>query len=207
MDPGWEADFLINLLAVNNLNAQALLATHIHADHIAAAARMADVLACPIYLSSQEISCSDYQHPHLKPFHHHEVIQAGTIECRVILTPGHTAGSTSFLIGERLFTGDTLFMEGCGLCSGPTGSMAQMYASLALLKSIIPDATKVYPGHLFTKPLGASFGSLKVDNFYLKINSQAVFNSFCGRLARQKNAPPPIGSVGLVVPGLVNFET
>lgn len=70
----------------------------------------------------------------------------GDITVKAIHTPGHHIGSVSFLIGNSLFSGDTLFFETVGVTKYPTGSPDDMKESVKKLKMLPPEVT-VYPGH------------------------------------------------------------
>ncbi|MCR4896845.1 MAG: MBL fold metallo-hydrolase [Lachnospiraceae bacterium] len=77
-----------------------------------------------------------------------ELTLAG-ITFRVIATPGHTAGSACFYVEEAGFlpAGDTLFEESVGRTDFPTGSMSALVRSVREKLFVLPDDTKVYPGH------------------------------------------------------------
>lgn len=75
-------------------------------------------------------------------------IQVGKISGQVMHTPGHTSGSLCFMIGDALFTGDTLFSGGCGRLF--EGSPKQMYDALNCRIKLLPPRTKVYFGHEYT---------------------------------------------------------
>ncbi len=75
-----------------------------------------------------------------------DVLDLCGISFRVLATPGHTAGSCSFLAGDALFTGDTLFAGDCGRTDLPTGSAGKLRESLKLLFGLDGDYT-VYAGH------------------------------------------------------------
>ena len=75
-----------------------------------------------------------------------EVLSLAGLAVRVIATPGHTAGGASFLIGDRLYSGDTLFAGDIGRSDLPTGSGAQLVASVKKLYALEGDYT-VCPGH------------------------------------------------------------
>jgi hydroxyacylglutathione hydrolase len=65
----------------------------------------------------------------------------------VIHTPGHTQGSVVFLLGERLFGGDTLFRRGVGRTDLPGGDSKALVASIQEKLYVLPEETIVYPGH------------------------------------------------------------
>ena len=81
-----------------------------------------------------------------KLVHEGDTVTAAGLTFTVLHTPGHTAGSVCYQIGDKLFTGDTLFRFGGGRTDLPTGSSEQMQASLA---RVVPMARnlEIYPGH------------------------------------------------------------
>ena len=78
-----------------------------------------------------------------------EQIQAGTLRFSVVHTPGHTPACVSYLFGDQIFTGDTLFMPdmGTGRCDFPAGSASDLYHSITEKLYSLPDETRVYVGH------------------------------------------------------------
>ena len=78
-----------------------------------------------------------------------DILHIGNIECKVIHTPGHTAGGSSlYLEKERLvFTGDTLFKGTWGRTDFPTGDINKIMQSICNKLLVLPDDTIVYPGH------------------------------------------------------------
>ena len=77
------------------------------------------------------------------------MLAAGALEVRVIATPGHTPACVCYLVGDTLFTGDTLFMPdyGVGRCDFPSGSAEILYDSVVGRLYALPDATRVFVGH------------------------------------------------------------
>ena len=88
-----------------------------------------------------------------------ERIRLGNEEITVLHTPGHTRGSTCYLCGEILITGDTLFSEGFGRCDLWGGDMEQMRASLSRLSALDKSIT-IYPGHGCSARLGDALDSV-----------------------------------------------
>lgn len=78
-----------------------------------------------------------------------EEISAAGMSCRVIATPGHTAGGCCYYFEEAgfLLSGDTLFAESVGRTDFPTGNMGTLVRSVKDRLFVLPDETKVYPGH------------------------------------------------------------
>ncbi|MBR1930807.1 MAG: MBL fold metallo-hydrolase [Lachnospiraceae bacterium] len=77
-----------------------------------------------------------------------ELVIAG-MRCRVLATPGHTVGGCCFYFEEAgfLISGDTLFQDSVGRTDLPTGSMGTLVRSIREKLFVLPDETKVYPGH------------------------------------------------------------
>lgn len=76
-----------------------------------------------------------------------DLLEFGSQSLRVIATRGHTAGSSSFLWHDRLLTGDTLLIGGCGRTDFQQGDAASLYESITGRLLTLPDDTLVYPGH------------------------------------------------------------
>ena len=137
---------------------EALLLTHAHFDHAGNAKKLQDdgakvyisQLDAPKLLNEQNLSgdfgrafdylTADYT------FNDGDVLSVCGFEIKVIATPGHTDGSVCFLIGNMLFTGDTLFLESVGRTDFITGDRAQLVSSVKKLFDLEGDYT-VYPGH------------------------------------------------------------
>ena len=135
-----------------------VLLTHGHFDHTggcvalqAAGAKVGCTEAeKPLVLGSDNMA--SHFHAHVPAFcvdftfRDGDVLQLCGMEIRVIATPGHTAGGATFLVGDRLFTGDTLFAGDVGRTDLPTGSGAQLEASVRKLYALEGDFV-VCPGH------------------------------------------------------------
>lgn len=137
---------------------EALLLTHAHFDHAGNAKKLQEdgakvyisELDAPKLLNEQNLSgdfgrefdylTADYT------FKDGDVINVCGFEIKVIATPGHTDGSVCFLIGNMLFTGDTLFLESVGRTDFITGNREQLVSSVKKLFDLEGDYT-VYPGH------------------------------------------------------------
>ena len=84
-----------------------------------------------------------------------DVIELGNEKITVIHTPGHTKGSSCFLAGDTLITGDTVFADGYGRCDLYGGDIMKMRGSLKRLRDLDPNLT-IYPGHGAENRLGAA---------------------------------------------------
>jgi len=140
-----------------------ILETHAHADHISAGhwlksqlpgaklaigqgIRTVQKTFRPIFNLGEHFPVDGSQFDHL--FGDDEVFSIGNVGARVIPVPGHTNDSVAYLVGDALFTGDSLFMPDGGTerCDFPGGDAATLYHSIQRMFSL-PDATRVFVCH------------------------------------------------------------
>ena len=116
--------------------------THIHADHITAAlalrTKVDSQIAAPAF---DRLPCTDVGIEDDVPF------RVGSIVLLPLHTPGHTAGHFSYLVGDKLLTGDALLIDGCGRTDFQNGDADALYASVTEKLFVLPDETLVYPAH------------------------------------------------------------
>ena len=145
------------------LNVSYILETHAHADHLTGSKYLKESLPqAKVAINSnitkvqslfgevfnmKELDTTGAQFDEL--LDDGQVIKAGSIEVKVLHTPGHTPACASFLIGDNVFTGDLLFMpdSGTGRCDFPKGSAQDLYDSIKNKIYTLKDETKVYVGH------------------------------------------------------------
>jgi glyoxylase-like metal-dependent hydrolase (beta-lactamase superfamily II) len=121
-----------------------ILMTHSHFDHTGALKKLKKALAVPV--AAHE---ADAKSLPLKPdilLKDGDELQFGTQKLKVLHTPGHTPGSLCFLVNHYLFSGDTLFPGGPGRTSSAQ-AFEQIVASIREKLFVLPDETRVYPGH------------------------------------------------------------
>ena len=149
-------------LKKNGFTVAAILLTHGHFDHIWGASELRNATSAKIYaLDAEEKLLTDSnlnssamagRGATVKAnsfFKDGEETEIAGIKIKVIATPGHTIGSCCFYIPEAgfLLSGDTLFCESVGRTDLPTGSGATLGRSITEKLFVLPDETKVYPGH------------------------------------------------------------
>lgn len=140
-----------------------ILETHAHADHLSAGhwlkrelpgaklaigqgIRTVQKTFRPIFNLGEHFPVDGSQFDHL--FGDDEVFSVGNVSARVIPVPGHTNDSVAYLVGDALFTGDSLFMPdgGTARCDFPGGDASTLYRSIQRMFSL-PDATRVFVCH------------------------------------------------------------
>ena len=176
VDPAWEMDKIDRAVADAHARLRGILITHSHADHLHLARPLAAKYDCPIYMSKAEIAASGFDVPQLVGIDEIPWL-VGQMLIEPILTPGHTPGSTCYLIGDNLFTGDVLFAEGCGMCPD-TEAAYEMFASLAYLKTRLEPQTRVYAGHSYGHPPGRAMSHLLRENPFLQFSDKESFAAF-----------------------------
>ncbi|QPF31223.1 MBL fold metallo-hydrolase [Acinetobacter lwoffii] len=156
------ADKIIAYIKEQDLTVEWILETHVHADHLTAAQYLKAELSGKIAMSQkigivQETFGAIY-HLDIKQwnaqqlfdylFEDHESFQIGTLKAYNIPTPGHTPACLSYVIGDAVFVGDTLFMPdyGTARCDFPRGSAEQLYDSVQSLFQL-PEDTRVFLCH------------------------------------------------------------
>ncbi len=130
-------------LARLDLKLAYVLETHAHADHVTSAGRLRELTGARAAVPSGcGIAPAELQ------LNDGDIIGFGAGEQIVVLhTPGHTAGSVSYLWRGNVFTGDTLLIDGCGRTDFQSGSSTALYESIHGKLFVLPDATRMWPGH------------------------------------------------------------
>lgn len=163
IDPADNADYIVNQCRELGIMPVAILLTHGHFDHILAVEDLKKRLHVPVYAGAGEAALLQDAALNLSSSFGGEsyitqadcLLQDGeTVELlghsfKMIATPGHTGGSVCYLVeGEQvLFSGDTLFYQSFGRTDMPTGSRTEIIRSLKEKLFLLPEETKVYPGH------------------------------------------------------------
>lgn len=183
VDPAWDFDRIEQAIEVSNTTLKGILLTHSHFDHLHLAKPLAEKHNCPIWMSQEEIAISGYDAPQLEPIDE-TPIWVESLKIVPILTSGHTAGSMCYMIGNNLFSGDTLFIEGCGLCNDVLAAH-NMYESLNKIKTNVNETTRVFPGHKYARSPGEQFATVLQNNIYLQFTNKEDFAAY--RLRKGQN--------------------
>lgn len=161
-----QAGKLIEYVRSSQLEVDWVLETHVHADHLSAAPHVQQELGGTTAIGAQvsdvqgvfsaifniaDLASDGSQFDHL--FKDGDGFKVGSIDARVIATPGHTPACVTYLIGDSAFVGDTLFMPDYGTARTdfPGGSAQTLYASIQKILSL-PDDTRLFMCHDYKAP-------------------------------------------------------
>ncbi|MDP0561337.1 MAG: MBL fold metallo-hydrolase [Candidatus Endonucleobacter sp. (ex Gigantidas childressi)] len=183
----------LRLLDELNLQLIACLDTHTHADHITAAAKLAEATSCDIVQGmkspadrvSKRISDGDFIH-------------FGGYQIKCLYTPGHTDDSYCFFIengnDRMLFSGDTLLIRSTGRTDFQSGSATAQYHSLFDKLLQLPEGTKVYPGHDYIGWTVSTIGEEKRYNPRLQV---ANAEQYCQLMSALKLSRPKMMDIAV----------
>jgi hydroxyacylglutathione hydrolase len=178
IDPGCDAEVILDFLQARQLTVASYMLTHGHMDHISALAPLHDACPAPIGLHSKDITWAFTESNQMPPYGiprkpseisrvlaEGQVWQDGGLTYKVIESPGHTPGGVCFLFPTEsvLITGDTLFAGSVGRTDFPGGDSRVLKASLKRLAAL-DDPLKVYPGHGPTTTIGYE----KKTNYFMQ---------------------------------------
>jgi glyoxylase-like metal-dependent hydrolase (beta-lactamase superfamily II) len=141
------------LTELDTLKVGAILTTHGHPDHIQALEAVRGKTRARFVCHPEDAGMMPIPPDHR--VHDGETFQFGAHKLRALHTPGHTPGSTCFLIDDLLFSGDTLFPGGPGNTSSPNASFPTIIESIRGRLFTLPAKTRVLPGH----GLGTTIGT------------------------------------------------
>jgi hydroxyacylglutathione hydrolase len=159
IDPGAQADIILNRIDELGLDIVYIVLTHGHPDHTGALNKLKDATCTtfamhpadmPILRDKLLYSLLGFRHNDARPdleLSDNDKLKAGDLTLRVVHTPGHTPGGIC-LLGEGLvFTGDTLFNMSIGRTDLPGGNTPQLIESIQEKLLTLQDETIIYPGH------------------------------------------------------------
>ena len=141
VDCCFEADKILE--GAEGVNIVAIVQTHGHMDHVQVLAELKSKLQVPVYAHPGD----DYPVPIDVEVGENDSIDFGQRAAKVLHTPGHTPGGICLLAGKHLISGDTLFPGGPGNTWDNTQAFEQIIANIRDKLFVLPDETRVYPGH------------------------------------------------------------
>ena len=171
IDPVIEnTDQYIQLL--DELDVKLVLAvdTHIHADHVTALGNLRNRTDCATAMGDKTgVDCVSLR------FREGEKLCVDNLHLDILYTPGHTADSYSFVLPDRVFTGDTLLIRGTGRTDFQNGDPAAQYDSLFEKLLRLPRETLVYPAHDYNGMTVSTIGEEAQHNPRLQVDSKQAY--------------------------------
>jgi glyoxylase-like metal-dependent hydrolase (beta-lactamase superfamily II) len=171
IDPGDEANTILDYLEDRKLKCVAILLTHGHFDHVGAVDAVAEETGATVYMhelddakNSRQYMMRYYLPESGKYLKDGEVLNLAGLEFHIMATPGHTLGGVTIRCEDALFTGDTLFKGSCGRVDLPGGDMNTQLESIRRICQL-PGDYEVYPGHMVSSTLERE----RMYNYYCRI--------------------------------------
>ena len=183
IDPVLEhVNHYIKLLEELDLKLVKVIDTHIHADHVSGIRELRNKTNCITIMGDKtqadivSMKVSD-----------NEIIQVDNLKIKAMQTPGHTTESFSFLMNDRIFTGDTLLIRGTGRTDFQNGSPSDSYESIFNNILKLPEETLVYPAHDYKGNTVSTIKEEKRFNPRLQVKSKQEYINIMNNL----NLPNP----------------
>jgi len=173
VDSSYNAGEISRIIKAENLNLQYIINTHGHSDHTAGNQELSSISSAKVVAHTLSRNNADIK------LDDSDTLNIGTIQLKIIHTPGHTPDSMCLLIdNKKLLTGDTLFVGECGRTDMSGGNSRNMYDSLfhKLLK--LNDDVEVYPGHDYGSKPSSTIGEERRSNYTLEPRSLTDFIEF-----------------------------
>lgn len=169
VDPGGHNNNMVNFIKENGFDIEYIILTHGHGDHIGGVkAYLNEYPKAKLIAGSEEKELLENSNLNFsketcgvsislkadKYVADNEMLKIGEMELQFLHTPGHTPGGISILVGDILFSGDTLFAQSIGRTDFPGSSFNAIKSSIENKLYTLPNDTKVYPGHMGSTSIG-----------------------------------------------------
>jgi len=171
-----QVDRDLQLLRDLGLQLEYVLDTHTHADHVTGAGLLREATGAMTVAGPTGAPCAN------RKVRDGDVIQLGSITVRVLETPGHTDESVSYLVGDRVLTGDSLLIRLAGRTDFQNGNAELLYDSITQKLFTLPDDTLVYPGHDYRGFTVSTIGEEKSWNARIAGKTKQEFVAIMGSL-------------------------
>ncbi len=189
IDPAWQPERLLAALEEEGGRLTHILVTHAHPDHYALAPSLADRFSATLCLGRIEAEAFRVAGPRLHLLDDEDRLRVGETPLRALLTPGHTPGGLCYLFERDCFTGDTVFVEGCGRCDLPGSDAHAMYRSVRRLKSVLPPDVTLHAGHAFGKGPSLPLARVREENLYFHLEDPDMFVGMLTRRSQTHARP------------------
>mgnify|MGYP002525045647 CR=1 FL=1 len=177
----------IGLIEELELDLKYIIETHVHADHITSSCPLKQKFtnAKIVIGESNPVACADIL------IKEGESLKFGGYSIKAMSTPGHTDGCMSYVVGDKVFTGDALLIRSCGRCDFQGGSAEKLFDSISQLFTL-PDETFVYPAH--------DYGGRTVSSIW----EEKAFNEMIGGGVDKAEFVRRVNSMGLPLPAKIH---
>lgn len=163
IDPAWDGEAILSTLQENEWRLTHILLTHTHFDHVGGLATLKERTSAPVYAHAEAIPMLNAAAPSAARWGLHmeqpadpdeileegDTVTVGKVDLDVLYTPGHAPGHVSFhaRTEQVLFDGDVLFQGSIGRTDLPGADYQTLMDSIFKKLMVLPDETKVFPGH------------------------------------------------------------
>ncbi|MGG1552328.1 MBL fold metallo-hydrolase [Paenibacillus ferrarius] len=215
IDANQKVEYYLDFAKQYNFKIEHIVDSHLHADHISGGPALAEQTGAIYYISSGEVKGTDLKY---EPLEQHQSIRFGEVEVEVLAvpTPGHTPGSTSFLLNNQfLMSGDTIFVGGLGRpdLGGKAKEWAQdLYDTVFHKVSQLSDDVLVLPAHYADIKeindngiVGATLGEIRKSNDIMRNEDREAFTQqVAGAVSTEK--PPNFEEIIAINRGELHVE-
>ena len=177
----------IGLIEELALDLRYIIETHVHADHITSSCPLKQKFtnAKIVLGESNPVACADIL------IKDGENLEFGNYSIKAMSTPGHTDGCMSYVVGDKVFTGDALLIRSCGRCDFQGGSAEKLFDSISRLFTL-PDETYVYPAH--------DYGGRTVSSIW----EEKAFNEMIGGVVDKAEFVRRVNEMELSLPAKIH---
>ena len=197
IDPSWQINQYLDAAASRGARIRAVMDTHLHADHVSGARRVAEESGATLYLNPAD----GFAFGGFAAVSEGFTVRVGPLVLTALAAPGHTAGSVAWDIGgQAVFTGDTLFLESIGRpdLHGQAEAFAHdLYRTLRRL-AMLPQDLYVLPGHwpedarpVYGRPHADRLGPIRAR---LRFDAEGEA-AFVARVSRVPERPPNMAAI------------
>ena len=193
VDPAWNHEIILEEAERLDVKISHILCTHSHFDHVNEVEFLLEHLDIPVHMLGIEADHGAFKCENLIRSSPGDQVKVGAhCEITMVHTPGHTPGSTCYHVHDRLVTGDTMFVNGCGRCDLVGGNPEVMYNSLWGLLDKLPGNTTMLPGHNYGDAPSASLDEQLKTNPWLQHPTleDFVLHRMDGKTPNTKLVPP-----------------
>ena len=183
VDPAWDVEAVLKEAEKDGMKVVAGILTHTHFDHANGVEALIKKTGAKVYVHENEAKYLKEFKEHLVETKEGSKLQMGDVEMTFLHTPGHTEGAQCILVGrpaktgesrpvsqagDKLVTGDTLFVGACGRCDLPGGDEKKMKQSLKRLAGL-EGSLSIYPGHAYGDADSSTIEHERLTNPFMKL--------------------------------------